>query len=333
MDETEMVRRSFAMRAAAMWAALASMTSAGAAAADTVTVAYFQGWPTANQIAQSEKAYDRELGVEVAWRPMRNSAEMSQALASGAIDIAIGQGVAAFLDAVSTGVDLKMVGVAVSYGDADGCVLRGESGIVPEDAASWDEAAIATPVGGLTHYRLLRTLNALEVDLDAVTLRPMAGSDAAAALERGEVEAACAFGGPLARMSELGAPLLSAEAAHEMGLRAFDVITTTSAFAINNPELLTAFMKVTDDAVRAYAAEPSAYTDMIARAAGIDLATTTDLLALFAFPTADAQAGPDWMAGAVPEFLKGFADFRVAEGLMERALDDYGPVVDPNFLP
>ena len=47
-----------------------SMLAAGAAAAqDKVTVAYFLEWPTANQVAQVDKTYDKALGVRSSGAP------------------------------------------------------------------------------------------------------------------------------------------------------------------------------------------------------------------------------------------------------------------------
>ena len=59
-------------------AALSACLVAGAARAqDEITVAYFLEWPTANQVAQLEKTYDKELGVKVNWRAFGNGNEMS----------------------------------------------------------------------------------------------------------------------------------------------------------------------------------------------------------------------------------------------------------------
>ena len=51
--------------------AMAALTVAcglGVAAAEkpeSLTVAYFPEWPTANQVAQAERWYDEEMGLEV----------------------------------------------------------------------------------------------------------------------------------------------------------------------------------------------------------------------------------------------------------------------------
>ena len=64
-----------------------SLLAAGTAVAqDKVTVAYFLEWPTANQVAQVDKAYDEALGVPVEWRAFGNGNEMTQAMVSGDVD-------------------------------------------------------------------------------------------------------------------------------------------------------------------------------------------------------------------------------------------------------
>ena len=73
----------------ALSAAVMSVFAIGQAAAlDEITVAYFLEWPTANQVAQLEKVYDKELGVKVNWRAFGNGNEMSAAMASGKVQIA-----------------------------------------------------------------------------------------------------------------------------------------------------------------------------------------------------------------------------------------------------
>ncbi|MCY3640943.1 MAG: ABC transporter substrate-binding protein, partial [Gammaproteobacteria bacterium] len=95
-------------------AALLVGAPAANAQPEEITVAYFQEWPTANQVAQLEKTYDEEMGVTVNWRAFGNGNEMSQAMASGHVHIAYSQGLVPFVVAVSKGLDLKLIGVAVS---------------------------------------------------------------------------------------------------------------------------------------------------------------------------------------------------------------------------
>ena len=207
-------------------AGAAALFLSSASVLDKLTVAYFLEWPTANQVAQLEKTYDEALGMEVEWRAFGNGNEMSQAMASGDVQIAYSQGLVPWVVAVTNGLPLKLVGVAVSYAEADNCVVHADAGITQANAADLEGKKIATPIGNVTHYKLLRMLDHLGVDALKVDMVQMNGADAAVALARGDVSAACAFGGPLQRMKEYGSELMTAAEQEATGIRVFDVISS-----------------------------------------------------------------------------------------------------------
>ena len=313
--------------------ALGLALMAGAASAqDKVTVAYFLEWPTANQVAQMEKTYDEALGVEVEWRAFSNGNEMSQAMASGNVDISYSQGLVPFVVAVTNGLPLEAVGVAVSYAEADNCIIRTDSGITQANAKELEGKSVATPIGNVTHYKLLRVLDHLGVDASKVNFVQMSGADAAIAMMQGDVVMGCAFGGPVQRMMEVGAPLMTAEEQEAIGIRVFDLISVTKSFAENHPDLLTKFMQVTDEANAAYLADPGAALATIAQAAGMDEPATEELLGMFSFPSNEEQASEAWLGGTVQTFMKEVADFFVEQGQLDRAAEDYSSVVRTDFL-
>ena len=303
-----------------------SLTALPAGAQDDVTVAYFLEWPTANQVAQAEGLYEERMGVEVDWRAFGNGNEMSAAMASGDVQIAYSQGLVPFVVAVSQGLPLRLVGVAVSYAEADNCVVHPDAGVTQETASALEGQRVATPIGNVTHYKLLRMLDHLGVDATAVDLVQMNGADAAVAFARGDVAMACAFGGPLQRMLETGDLLMTATEQEAIGIRVFDVISATESFVTENPELMQTFMDVTDEANAAYAADMEGALPVIAQAAGMDEDAARQMLGMFAFPSLDQQASEAWLGGTVQTFMKQVADFFVEQGQLDAALDDYGPV-------
>ena len=68
------------------------------------------------------------MGVRVRWREFNDGNEMSEAMAAGEVQIAYSQGLVPWVVAVSNGHPFKVVGVAVSYGEADNCVVRARRG-------------------------------------------------------------------------------------------------------------------------------------------------------------------------------------------------------------
>lgn len=319
-----------ALAAGVVISTLGSLSSA--LALDEITVAYFLEWPTANQVAQMEETYDKELGVKVNWRAFGNGNEMTQAMVSGDIQIAYSQGFVPFVVGVSTGAPLRLVGIAVTYAENDLCIVHKDAGITKANAKDLEGKKVATPIGNVSHYKLLKTLDHLNVDPNKVNLVQMNPPDGAVALARGDVAMACGFGGALNRMREFGEPLMTGAEQEAIGINTFDIVTVTDSFATEHPELVEKFMDVTEAANEAYRTNPGAAYPIIARAAGMDEKATEEYMANFGFPSAADQKGKNWLGGGVQEMTKGVADVMVAAGGMDEALDDYSGFIDPNYL-
>ena len=302
---------------------------------DELNVAYFLEWPTANQVAQAEQTYDAALGLTVNWIPFASGGDMAQAMESGDIDISYSQGLTPFANFVTGGSDLLLVGVAVSYADADNCVANPDLGITADNAAeTLAGQKIYTPLGNVTHFKLLSMLEHLGVDTSTVELIQSEGGPAAvAALDSGEVALACAFGGAVNQMIADGGNLVMTGSEQEaIGIRVFDIISTTGDFADAYPSVVTGFLQVTEDANRAYNADRTDFIDTIAGAAGMDREPTVALLDAFSFPEKDVQLSAAWLGGTVQQVMKDQMDFFVAQGEIDSALGSYDDFVDTSFL-
>ena len=306
----------------------------GIAAADApeqITVAYFLEWPTANQVAQAEKWYDEALGVKVNWRAFDSGTEMAEAMVAGEVQIAYSMGIVPFAVAVSEGAPLKTVGVALSYAENDNCVVYKKAAIDKANAHELEGKKVAVPVGTVTHYKMLRTLDHLGVDASKLDLVDMVSAEAAKAFIQGDLTMACGWGGALRRMKGHGWELMTAKEQEAIGIRVFDVIAVTNDFAEQHPDLVTKFLEVTDKAIDYLEDKPEEAKPVIAQAAGMDLKESNIVLSLFRFPTRDDQVSELWMGGGVQSFMKEVADFYVERGEIAAALPDYAQVVDTSF--
>ncbi|MFK7801496.1 MAG: ABC transporter substrate-binding protein, partial [Anaerolineae bacterium] len=300
---------------------------------EELTVAYFLEWPTPNQFAQIEKLYDDALGIPVNWVSFDTGVAMSAAMASGDVHIAYSQGLVPFANAVSAGVDLQTVGIAVSYAENDNCVARTDLGITRDNVSDLHGMQVAVPIGTVAHYKMLKEMEYLGVDVSQLELVDLAPADGAAALQRGDVAMACGWGGGLARMKENGNIIMTgAEMEDEIGLKVFDVVSVTSDFAKDHGSVITAFLQVTEDANGMFASDPAPMMETIAEAAGMDMAATESNLATFSFPTAEEQLSDAWLGGTVQNFVKEVADFFVEQGELESSLDSYDAFINTSFL-
>ncbi|RDE19390.1 taurine ABC transporter substrate-binding protein [Motiliproteus coralliicola] len=317
--------------AAVTTSTLACSTALAADKPDQVTIGYFLEWPTANQVAQVEKHYDKAMGVDVEWRAFDSGAAMSAAMASGDVDMAYSQGLVPFTVAVSQGLPITMVGIAVSYAENDNCVVGKGAGITLDNAKDLEGKSVSVPFGTVAHYKMLRVMSHLGVDSTKVRLLDMAPADGAAALMRDDVAMACGWGGALRRMKNFGEVLMSAKEQESIGIRVFDVISASNRFAEEYPEMVTKFLQVTDNANRSYATNPAPAQPIIAKASGLSLDESNQILALFDFPLKDAQLSQAWMGGTVQSFTKEVADFFVKHKQIPKALADYSATIDSSY--
>ncbi|MCP4329632.1 MAG: ABC transporter substrate-binding protein [Alphaproteobacteria bacterium] len=305
--------------------------SALAAMPDKVTVAYFREWPTANQVAQAEKWYDEELGVEVEWRAFPTGVAMAEAMVAGEVDISYSMGVVPFALAVTAGAPIRAVGVAVSYAANDNCVIYKKEAIDRANAHELEGRKVGVPLNTVTHYKMLRTFDILGVDVDKVDVIDMSPQEIGAAFIRGDLAMGCSWGGPLRRMKGHGWELLSAYEQERLGIRSFDIIAVTDDFATNYPELVTKFLAVTDRSTEYLDDNPEEAQPLIAGAAGLDLKESNIVLSLFDFFPRSDQLTEVWMLGGVQTFVKEVADFFRQQGKIDNALDDYNASVDASF--
>ncbi len=310
-------------------------TEAPAASLSELNVAYFLEWPTANQVAQIEQTYDAALGMTVNWHSFGSGGDMALAMEAGDIDIAYSQGLTPFANFVTSGSELEIVGVAVSYADADNCVAHPDYGVTAANAAeTLAGQKVYAPVGNVTHYKLLKMLGHLGVPLDSFEHVPSDGGAAAvAAFESGDVAMACAFGGGVLSMLAAGGNLVMTGGEQEdIGIRVFDIISIPTQFGVDHPDVVETFLQVTEEANAAYAGDRGSMEASIAEAAGMTVEGSNALLDMFSFPDRATQLSDAWLGGTVQDVMKQQMDFFVEQGEIPEALDSYDAFVNTSFL-
>jgi taurine transport system substrate-binding protein len=283
-----------------------AMASTAAQAQDTVNAAFFLEWATPNQIAKVDKSYDAALGVAVNWVDFSTGVAMTEAMLSGDIDISYSQGLAPFVTAIQQGAPLKMIGIAVVY-EANDCFVRNDLGITSANASELEGKTIAVPLNTMADFSFRKFMAALNVDISTLTIVDQAPADGAKSLADGAVDMACIFGGASAAAArEVGTAIMSKDEKIAAGIGSFDVISTTEKFATDHPELVRAFLQVTEEANLGWTASDEQIAK-VAADAGMDAETTKAQMADFIFPTAQEQIddyfGPDGIAAAAAASL------------------------------
>lgn len=298
-----------------------------------INVGYFRHWPAPAHFAQENQTFDSVLGVRVNWLPYRNGREMTAALARGDLQIAFSLGQVPLLVAASSGVDLTVVGIALSYPEDDNCIVRADAGIGRANAIGLEGKTAALQPGSVSHFRLLKVLARLGVDSAKVKILAVADGNAALrALQQGDAVMACSNGSALRRMGELGDPLVSGKEQESLGLKLFDVIAASTPFAEQHADLLQAFMDVIEAANRQWRTNPQAMLRSMARVADMDRDSARDSLRGFRFPLAEEQKSDAWLGRQVPEYIGELANFFAEQGQLEQLADGYERFFSTRFL-
>ncbi|MFQ6547107.1 ABC transporter substrate-binding protein [Aestuariibius sp. 2305UL40-4] len=302
---------------------------------DEITVAYFLEWPMPFQFAKVNEIYEQEMGIDINWVSFDTGTAMSAAMASGDVQIAVSQGVPPFVVATSAGQDIQIVDVAVSYSDNDNCVVSTDLEIDQDSAGELAGKKAAVPLGTAAHYGFLNQMNHFGVDVGSMEVVDMAPAEGAAALAQGSVDMACGWGGALRRMTEEGNVLLTGAEKEELGILVFDVTSAPAGFVAENPDVVSAFLKVTadmNDRWNAGGPEAEEMLPVIARDAGMDPDATRETMATFVFPGVDEQLSEKWLGGGAQDFMLGVAQVFVEAGSIDSALDSYADAVDTGPL-
>ena len=303
-------------------------------AADEITVAYFLEWPMPFQFAKVQGLYEEALGVPVKWVSFDTGTAMSAAMASGDVQIALSQGLPPFVVAASAGQDLKIVDIAVSYSENDNCVVAEALEIDKTNAKELEGKKVGLPIGTAAHYGFLKQMEYFGVDVSTMEIVDMAPADGAAAFAQGNMDMVCGYGGALRRMKEHGNVLLTGAEKEEVGILVFDVVSAPTTFAVEESDLLTKFLKVTNDANAMWNAgdKTDEMLAVIAKDAGMDPADASASLSTFAFSPLEEKLSDKWMGGGVQSFMGGVAKVFKDAGSISATLDSYEDRVDASLL-
>lgn len=309
---------------------LGMISACPALALDQITVAVFPEWPLPMEYARAEGLYDEALGVKVNWRSFDTGTAMIAAMASGDVHMAVGMAVPPVVTSASAGQDVQIVDLAVSYSDNENCVVRSDLDISTENISDLAGKKVALPLGTVTHFSFLKQIEHFGLKPDDVQIVDMAPANGAAALSQGAVDVACGWGGALLRMKESGDVLMTGSEKERLGILVVDFITAPRAFTDENPELVEAFLKVTDQTNVAWTqgAARDEMLPVIAAGTGMDDTAASTTLALFTFPTIQERLSEKWLGGEVQAYMKGVADLFARTGNIPETLDSYDDFVN-----
>jgi taurine transport system substrate-binding protein len=290
------------------------------------------------RVAQAAGAVEKATGYKIAWKMFAGGGDVIKAMASG--QVPIGEvGSSPITAAAAQGIDIQLIWILDDINNAEQLVASNKSGVTT--LAGLKGKKVATPFVSTAHYQLLFALNAAGINPKEIQILNLRPPEIAAAWERGDLDATFIWEPVLSKVKADGKVIISAADVAKQGAPTFDGIIVNRAWAAQNRDFLTAYVKAMAAADVDYRANPSKYAKgsehaaTIAKVVGAKPDDVPGVLADYAFPTAAEQASEKWLGGGAKggaaQALANTAKFLLEQKRITEIPADFGKFVNPEF--
>ena len=318
--------------------AAATFVAAAQAADKEVTIGYqlvYNPW----KVAIVDGAIEKATGYEINWKKFDSGAKVINAMASGDVQIAMA-GSSPIAAGVSRGLPIELFWIVEDIASAEALVVRDGSGITaPQDLKG---KKLGVPFVSTTHFHTLFALEQFGIDPKEVRVLNMQPNNIAAAWERGDIDAAFIWDPALGRIKKSGKVLITSGQLSAWGKATFDGMVSDKDWAAANPDFMVGLVKSLAAADEAYRSNPAAWgpdsdpVKKIVKLIGGEPKDVPGVLALYDFPTLEAQASTRWLGGGAEggaaRALQFTSEFLKAEKKVDAVLPDYGAVVNATWV-
>jgi taurine transport system substrate-binding protein len=258
-----------------------------------VRIAY-QAIPNADLVVKNRKLLEKALpDAEVKWVKFDSGADVNTAVIAGSVDLGLAgsspvtKGLSAPLN-----IPYKVLWIHDLIGENEALVAR--KGITSVKALKGRK--IATPFGSTSHYSLLAALDSAGLKESDVTLVDLQPQDALAAWQRGDIDAAYVWTPTLTELAAKGGKVLvTSRQIAEQGKPTADLGVVTDAFAAKHPEIVDAWLRAEDEAVKLVKSDPAKAAAAIGAELNLRPADAQKQLAQLVLLTAEEQQGADYL--------------------------------------
>lgn len=307
------------------------------AAGSPINIGFFTETKPTN-IVKAQGLLEKATGQAVNWTEYASGAEINAAIVAGGADIGFGSGSVPAASAISRKLPIHLVALVDNIGPAEELTVRTSAQI--HAAADLKGKKIATPFGSTSHFRLLgllKTNNLTQRDVSVIDLKPDA---IVAAWTRGDIDGAYVWAPAKSKLLTSGGEVFKTwDKLDAAGYSIADTILVRDGFSKDQPDAVTALLKVYGQALDLYRNKPDEAAEVVAKAAGVSVDVATSDLKEYDFISLKDQLSPKWLgtpdqAGKFAEVLFHTAQFLVEQKSITKALplEAYQKGIDVRFL-
>lgn len=283
------------------------------------------------KVAQAENSFGKMSGATVDWRKFDSGSAVLRALASG--DVQIGNlGSSPLAVGASQKLPIEVFLIASQLGASEALVVR-KSINTPQDLIG---KRIAVPFISTPHYSLLSALQHWGIEQQDVQILNMQPAAISAAWQRGDIDGAYVWAPVVNELAKTGKILTDSEQVGLWGAPTLDVWVVRKDFALSHPDVVTAFVRSTLAAQKAYLSAPEAWLEdkhnisILARLSGASEAQVPELVKGSRYLPLVEQIIQ--LGKPVEKNIQDTAKFLQKEGKISQAESDYSAFVTNRFV-
>jgi taurine transport system substrate-binding protein len=251
----------------------------------------YQVIPNGDPIVKQKRWLEQELKIPVDWQQFDSGANVNRAVASGSVDIGLA-GSSPVANGISTGLPYKVAWIFDVIGDNEELVVRSNERVT--NLQGLEGKKVAAPFGSTTHYSLLTALAQAGVNAKRVDVLDLEPDDIVAAWQRRDIDAAYVWNPSLAKLKPSKVLVSSAQLA-QRGTLTGDLGIVRRDFAEKYPNVVTAWVRVEDRAVKLYKNDPKAAARAVAKELGMSSSEALAQMKGLIWLTAAQQASPKYL--------------------------------------
>lgn len=287
----------------------------------TVRIGY-QKIPNGDVVVKDQKILENCLpNATIKWSNFASGGDVVQAFGGKSLDIGLA-GSSPSTKALSAPLNLpvSVVWIHDVIGTAESLVVRDGAAT---DIQGLKGKTIATPFGSTAHFSLLQAIadaGEKATDYKLINSEP---EQIAPAWGRGDVDAAWVWDPTLSQLvKDKGEIILSSEDTAKAGKPTFDLALASNDFIAKNPEVLTAWTKAQDYAVKQIRNEPKKAAESVAVEVGVSTAEAEKQFAGFVYLDAKEQVAADYLGGKLGKDLFATAGFLLTQDGIAAVADE-----------
>ncbi len=239
--------------------------------AGSIAIGYENNGADPSIISVANKYFQHEMGRNVRLKLFTSGPAALTSLASGQLPFMCGLGMPPVIAAIAQGVPLQVVFNQERYTKDAGLVVKSSSGI--KSVAGLAGKSVGLVIGSQSSFELATYARRAGLKLSSVRLVNLTPPELQSAWSTGRIEAAVVWDPVYDYLVTHGGRVLMDDSKLPVTATSFNICVANKAFASKHPAVAKAFVKALGDGVSFLKTHRSAAMGVMAKAAGISVAT------------------------------------------------------------